>query len=111
MKGDKRRSRRDFFKAGLAAGVGAALPASNTQAKGNGNSDSADDGLTFVNGRIHTIGCALSSIGIVCPSLVDISIVGGRVQEASASTVKPLSRSSANCSSEQRAGIPSACST
>ena len=55
MKGDKRRSRRDFFKAGLAAGVGAALPASNTQAKGNGNSDSADDGLTFVNGRIHTM--------------------------------------------------------
>ena len=55
MKEDKRRSRRDFFKAGLAAGVGAALPITNTQAKGNENSDSGDDGLTFVNGRIHTM--------------------------------------------------------
>ena len=55
MKEDKRRSRRDFFKAGLAAGVGAALPGSNAQAKDNGNSDSGDDGLTFVNGRIHTM--------------------------------------------------------
>src|SRR5205814_9719888 len=55
MKEDKRRSRRDFFKAGLAAGVGAALPVTNTQAQGNGNSDSGGDGLTFVNGRIHTM--------------------------------------------------------
>ena len=55
MKGDKRRSRRDFFKAGLAAGVGAVLPVTNTQANGNGNSDSGDDGLTLVNGRIHTM--------------------------------------------------------
>ena len=55
MKEDKRQSRRDFFKAGLAAGVGAALPGSNAQAKDNGNSDSGDDGLTFVNGRIHTM--------------------------------------------------------
>jgi predicted amidohydrolase YtcJ len=55
MKEDKRRSRRDFFKAGLAAGVGAALPGSNAQAKDNGNGDSGDDGLTFVNGRIHTM--------------------------------------------------------
>jgi len=51
MKEDKRRSRRDFFKAGLAAGVGAALPGSNAQA----SSDSGDDGLTFVNGRIYTM--------------------------------------------------------
>ena len=55
MKWDKCRSRRDFFKAGLAAGVGAALPGSNAQAMDNGNSDSGDDGLTFVNGRIHTM--------------------------------------------------------
>jgi hypothetical protein len=55
MKVDKRQSRRDFFKAGLAAGVGAALPVSNAQAKGNGNNESEDDGLTFVNGRIHTM--------------------------------------------------------
>ena len=55
MKEDKRRSRRDFFKAGLAAGVGAVLPVTNTQANGNGNSDSGDDGLTLVNGRIHTM--------------------------------------------------------
>ena len=55
MKGDKRRSRRDFFKAGLAAGVGAVLPVTNTQANGNGNSDSGDDGLILVNGRIHTM--------------------------------------------------------
>ena len=47
MKVDKRHSRRDFFKAGLAAGVGAALPGSNALAKDNGNSDSADDGLTL----------------------------------------------------------------
>jgi len=51
MKEDKRRSRRDFFKAGLAAGVGATLPGSLAQA----NSDSGDDGLTFVNGRIFTM--------------------------------------------------------
>ncbi len=55
MKEDKRQSRRDFFKAGLAAGVGAALPGSNAQAQDNGNSASGDDGLTFVNGRIHTM--------------------------------------------------------
>ncbi len=55
MKVDKRHSRRDFFKAGLATGVGVALPGSIAQAKDNGNSDSADDGLTLVNGRIHTM--------------------------------------------------------
>ena len=55
MKEESARSRRDFFKAGLAAGVGAALPGSNAQAKDNGNSDAGDDGLTFVNGRIHTM--------------------------------------------------------
>ena len=55
MKEDKRQSRRDFFKAGLAAGVGAALPGSNAQAQDNGKSVSGDDGLTFVNGRIHTM--------------------------------------------------------
>jgi len=55
MKEDKRQSRRDFFKAGLAAGVGAALPGFNAQATDNGNSDSGDEGLTFVNGRIYTM--------------------------------------------------------
>ena len=47
MKVDKRHSRREFFKAGLATGVGVALPGSIAQAKDNGNSDSADDGLTL----------------------------------------------------------------
>ena len=52
MKEDKRQSRRNFFKAGLAAGVGAALPGSNAQAQDDGSGDS---GLTFINGRIHTM--------------------------------------------------------
>jgi len=52
MKEDKGRSRRDFFKAGLAAGVGAALPGSNAQAADSG---SCDSGLTLINGRIYTM--------------------------------------------------------
>ncbi len=47
-------SRRDLFKAGAAAGLGAALP---TAASANqpGGPQSGGDDLTLVNGRIHTL--------------------------------------------------------
>ena len=70
----------------------------------------------IVSGRVHTTGRALSRMGSVCPLLVGRlrrSTVGGRVNEtceASVSTVRLLSRSSASCSGEQFTGIPSACS-
>ena len=54
MKDVKRLSRRNFFKAGVAAGVGAALPTSAALAKQDSGDDSSD-GLTLVNGKIHTM--------------------------------------------------------
>ena len=48
-------SRRNFFKAGAAAGVAAALPASAQPGKGDGTGATAGQDLTFVNGRIHTM--------------------------------------------------------
>jgi predicted amidohydrolase YtcJ len=47
-------ARRNVLKAGVAVGVGAALPASGAQAKVGEGSGSKDE-LTFVNGRIHTM--------------------------------------------------------
>ena len=47
-------SRRDFFKAGAAAGAAAALPVGSTLAK-KPDDDGAGSELTFVNGRIHTM--------------------------------------------------------
>jgi predicted amidohydrolase YtcJ len=49
-----RNSRRDFFKAGAAAGLGAALPAASAKQTG-GPRSGGDDDLTLVNGRIHTL--------------------------------------------------------
>src|SRR6266496_4124908 len=46
-------ARRNVLKAGVAAGVGAALPTSGAQAKAEGGG--AEGELTFVNGRIHTM--------------------------------------------------------
>jgi len=48
-------SRRNFFKAGTAAGVAAALPASAKQGKRQGAGSGQDPDLSFVNGRIHTM--------------------------------------------------------
>ena len=48
-----RQSRRDLFKAGLAAGAGLALP--SAAAKAPGGPQSGGDDLTLVNGRIHTL--------------------------------------------------------
>jgi hypothetical protein len=48
-----RQSRRDLFKAGLAAGAGLALPSAS--AKAPGGPLSGGDDLTLVNGRIHTL--------------------------------------------------------
>src|SRR5207253_2988506 len=47
-------ARRNALKAGVAAGVGAALPAPAAAAQG-GESGGSKDELTFVNGRIHTM--------------------------------------------------------
>src|ERR1700740_512571 len=51
-------SRRDLFKATLAAGLGVSLPA-GVQGHGGGRDDDDDDrkseALVFVNGRIHTM--------------------------------------------------------
>src|SRR5580765_447954 len=51
-------SRRDLFKATLAAGLGISLPG-GAQAHGGGRDDDDDDrgkdALVFVNGRIHTM--------------------------------------------------------
>ena len=46
-------SRRDFFKAGAATGVAAALPLRPGSADAKDHGD--DSALTFVNGRIHTM--------------------------------------------------------
>jgi hypothetical protein len=61
-------SRRDLFKAGAAAGLGAMLPGSAQSAKpqgGGGQGNQSD--LTFVNGRIHTMddkGSVVSAVAI-----------------------------------------------
>jgi predicted amidohydrolase YtcJ len=61
-------SRRDLFKAGAAAGLGAMLPGSAQAAKpqGGGAQGNQTD-LTFVNGRIHTLddkGSVVSAVAI-----------------------------------------------
>jgi predicted amidohydrolase YtcJ len=48
-------TRRGLFKAGAAAGLSAALPASAKQDKGGASAHAADPDLTLVNGRIHTM--------------------------------------------------------
>jgi predicted amidohydrolase YtcJ len=66
MKEDKGLSRRNLLKAGVAASVGAALPATRAQAKGSAGSIPGGE-LTFVNGRIHTMDDAnrvVSSVAI-----------------------------------------------
>ncbi len=61
-------SRRDLFKAGAGAGLGALLPGSAESAKpqgGGGQGNQTD--LTFVNGRIHTMddkGSVVSAVAI-----------------------------------------------
>jgi predicted amidohydrolase YtcJ len=49
-------TRRDFFKAGAAAGAAAALPVGQVHAQGQGSGGNGGEAeLTFVNGRIHTM--------------------------------------------------------
>jgi len=58
-------SRRDLFKAGAGAGLGALLPGAASAARGGGQSNQTD--LTFVNGRIHTMddkGSVVSAVAI-----------------------------------------------
>src|SRR5688572_11264630 len=58
-------SRRDLFKAGAGAGLGAMLPGAASAAGGGGQSNQTD--LTFVNGRIHTMddkGSVVSAVAI-----------------------------------------------
>jgi len=55
-------SRRDLFKAGLAAGAGAVLPVS---AAHGGPPGAGDDALTLVNGKIHTLDAASSVVSSV----------------------------------------------
>src|SRR5215510_3293309 len=48
-------SRRDLFKAGVAAGVGAALPLAGAHAAPHADENSPSAPLVFVNGKIHTM--------------------------------------------------------
>ena len=61
-------SRRGFFKAGAAAGLSTALPASARPGAGPGGAAGGDDpDITFVNGRIHTMddnGSVVSAVAI-----------------------------------------------
>jgi hypothetical protein len=60
-------SRRDLFKAGAAAGLGAMLPGSAHSAKPQGVGQGNQTDLTFVNGRIHTMddkGSVVSAVAI-----------------------------------------------
>lgn len=60
-------SRRDLFKAGAAAGLGAMLPGSAQAAGGPLGGGLGDEAITFVNGRIHTMddkGSVVSAVAI-----------------------------------------------
>ena len=61
-------SRRDLFKAGAAAGLGAMLPGAAQAAGGPPHGGGhGDDAITFVNGRIHTMddkGTVVSAVAI-----------------------------------------------
>ena len=90
-------SRRDFFKATGAAGLGAALPA-GTLAHGNdGRGDDDDADLVLVNGRIHTMddrNRVVSSVAISNGRFVSVGDAGhpggrGRVINLHGRTVVP----------------------
>jgi predicted amidohydrolase YtcJ len=89
-------TRRDFFKAGAAAGLGAALPASaKPDERGHGGGDG--DELTFVNGRIHTMddkGTVVSAVAIKNGRFVSVGSAsnpgpGSRVINLKGRTVVP----------------------
>ena len=73
-------SRRDLFRAGVALGVGAALPSTDAQAAPHGGSTEAAASsappLVFVNGKIHTMDDAnrvVNSVTIQDGRFVDVS--------------------------------------
>ena len=90
-------SRRDFFKAGAAAGVAAALPGAPAHATA-GSSECSDGGdITFVNGKIHTMddrGSVASSVVIRDGRFVSVGNAanpgpGGKVINLRGRTVVP----------------------
>ncbi len=91
-------SRRDLFKAGAAAGLGAMLPGA-AQARGGPphGGRQGDDAITFVNGRIHTMddkGTVVSAVAIRNGRFVSVGSAanpgpGGRVVNLHGRTVVP----------------------
>jgi hypothetical protein len=91
-------SRRDLFKAGAAAGLGAMLPGA-AQARGGPphGGGQGDDAITFVNGRIHTMddkGTVVSAVAIRNGRFVSVGTAanpgpGVRVIDLEGRTVVP----------------------
>jgi predicted amidohydrolase YtcJ len=81
-------SRRDLFRTGAAVGTAAALtgavagPAAGAPGRGSGSGQSAAEGVTFVNGKIHT----MNDAGTVASS---VSIRDGRFVSVGSSAANP----------------------
>ena len=74
-------SRRDLFKAGAAAGLGAMLPGSAQAAGGPAGGGLGEEAVTLVNGRIHTMddkGSVVNAVAIRNGKFVSVGSAANR---------------------------------